>query len=96
MAARSTEGLEGSMLRCPWLTVCNVLWGNRLAASQHTVGSKPILFSSLWPGESFIELYSHGGMESSLYDIVKLLLTSCTFGPLDALLNNNLVSWDMK
>ena len=91
--ASPIESLEGSMLRSPWITICNVLWGNRLAASQHTIGSKPVPFSSLWP-ESFIELYSHGGMESSMYGIVKLLLTSSTFGPLDAMLSNNLIEWD--
>ncbi len=88
--------MEDSMLRCPWLTVCNVLWGNRLAASQHCVGSRPVLFSSLWPGGSFIELYSHGGMDASLYDIVKLLLTSCTFEPFDELLKNSVIAWDTK
>ena len=96
--AGPTDSLEGYMMRSPWLTVCNVLWGNRLATSQHSIGSRPISFPSLWPRErrSFLELYSHGGMGSSVYEIVKLLLTSSSFGPLDALLDNDVISWDTK
>lgn len=35
-------------------------------------------------------------MESSLYEIVKLLLVSSTFGPLDELLDNKIITWDTK
>ena len=91
------DGLEGSMIRNPWLTICNVLWGNRLAAIPHNISTGPVLFSSLWSsGETFTELYRLGRMENSLYDIVMLLLSSNTIRPLEAMLNEGILTWDRK
>lgn len=90
-----SDTLDQSLVHNPWLTVCNVFWGNKLASHPFTVDSAVIPFRSLWPNErAFIELYQMNGMEGTRYDVVKLLLTSQSLAPFEALLNERLLTWE--
>lgn len=86
---------ESSLVTSPCKAVCNIFWGNRLAARPFTEGDERIIFSSLWPDpRTFVDLYKDGGMEVACCHIVKLLLSSCSQKPLEALVQQGLVSWD--
>lgn len=90
-----SDTLDKSLVHDPWLTVCNVFWGNKLASHPFTAGSDVIPFCSLWPNErAFVELYQMNGMEGTRYDVVKLLLTSQSLAPLEVLLNERLLAWE--
>lgn len=80
------------------LTVCNVFWGNRLASQPHLPHDDLLDFTRFWPDKrTFIDLYQMtSDSEDLLYDTVKLLLTSNTLEPLEALLSEGLLKWDQK
>lgn len=89
--------LESSLAKNPWRTLCNLFWGNRIAAQPYFEGQAPISFPSLWPdGRTFTELFKEAGMALACYDMVKLLITSGSLDPLEAMLERGLISWEHR
>lgn len=73
-----------------------MFWGNRLASQPHLPHDDLLDFTRFWPDKrTFIDLYQMtSDSEDLLYDTVKLLLTSNTLEPLEALLSEGLLKWD--
>ena len=89
--------LETSLAKNPWRTLCNLFWGNRIAARPYVEGQGPIDFPSLWPdGRTFTELFQEAGMALACYDMVKLLLTSESMEPFEAMLEKGLINWEHR
>lgn len=92
-----SHSFESSLVTSPCKTVCNIFWGNRLAARPFTEGDPPIRFHTLWPDDrTFVDLYREGGMEVACCHIVKLLLASSSIRPLEALVRGKLIEWDQR